>query len=337
MDCNTCKKYIHAYLDGCLPRGMEEEIFSHIATCPACERYYEDMIEIYDRLGEPEIEVPPGFSYSWRGAVEQAAEKKRKVNYKALIPALAACVCGVFVMSVVLFNPGRFQTPSTTSGGESVSSEQHTIEGQDNGPKSALEVRPQDQSDQMYEDQAGQEDPAYAESGGGEQISNQEAPPDVSVGDDPYGMDVGGENPAAPVVVPGEEQLMPGSVDEGQLQGQAPIIGKANIVIVDAKNKVTKQEFLNYVHTAYPETDLNKPPNEENTTNLTGEDEGLDDPGFVPEVGEAASSSPVIPAVVLTDMETSVLIQANEGILNSILEAFQLEKVSGTETIEILF
>lgn len=132
MNCNVCKKLINTYLDGYLPSGREEEIFHHISDCPKCERYYEDLIEVYDQLHEADREVPYGFSYAWREAVEQVARKKRKVNYKVLIPALAACVCGVFVMSMLVFGTGGYK-PMPNMGESALSLEYKMQNGQQNG------------------------------------------------------------------------------------------------------------------------------------------------------------------------------------------------------------
>ncbi len=101
MNCNKCKKWIHLYLDGALGPDQEDLFFSHIENCPECASYYEDMVWMLRRMPEEEAGLPGGFSNRWRGAVARLGQPARRVNYKVLVPALAACLCGVFVVSAV--------------------------------------------------------------------------------------------------------------------------------------------------------------------------------------------------------------------------------------------
>lgn len=108
MNCTQCKKLINTYLDGYLSGESEREMFRHIEACPQCTRYYEEISTVFDRLEDPDVEVPRGFRYAWQDEIARAAHKKRRPNYKVLIPALAACACGVVLVSVMVFGAGGY-------------------------------------------------------------------------------------------------------------------------------------------------------------------------------------------------------------------------------------
>lgn len=108
MNCTLCKKLINTYLDGYLPEEREQDMFRHIEACPECARYYNELMEIFDHLEETDMDVPQGFRYAWQNEISHTANKKRRANYKVLIPALAACACGVVIMSVMIFGAGGY-------------------------------------------------------------------------------------------------------------------------------------------------------------------------------------------------------------------------------------
>ncbi len=108
MNCTKCRKQIHLYMDGYLPHEKEDDLFAHLDACPGCRGYYDDIYYMYESMEEPELEPPYGFSQSWRDAVEQRAHGKRRTNFKVLIPAVAACVCGLLVVTTVFGRSGSF-------------------------------------------------------------------------------------------------------------------------------------------------------------------------------------------------------------------------------------
>lgn len=110
MNCTLCKKLINTYLDGYLPQDREQDMFNHIEACPECANYFDELMEIFGHLEEPDMDVPQGFRYAWRNEISHAAGKKRRANYKVLIPALAACACGVVIMSVMIFGAGGYNS-----------------------------------------------------------------------------------------------------------------------------------------------------------------------------------------------------------------------------------
>lgn len=125
MNCKQCKKLINAYLDGYLPAQRERELFTHLDSCVDCQQYYDEMFLIYENLEDVERDVPLGFRANWRTAVEESSPKKKGINFKVMIPAFAACVCGLFVITAVvrgqplnqLFSVGEI-AGTVQSGGE---------------------------------------------------------------------------------------------------------------------------------------------------------------------------------------------------------------------------
>ena len=106
MTCGKCKKWINLYVDGYLPPAQEDILFAHMEECEDCARYYDDLLYILDMTEEEDRGIPPYFSERWRREVFAGAEKKGRPHYKALIPALAAALCCVFVISAVFAKNG---------------------------------------------------------------------------------------------------------------------------------------------------------------------------------------------------------------------------------------
>ncbi|MEA5003385.1 MAG: hypothetical protein VB081_07790 [Christensenella sp.] len=104
MTCRQCKNLINEYFDGNI--RVKSEIMSHIASCPRCEKYYRQMLKI-DRQLKRRVDqpIPEEFHYAWRNAVQRQPRKK-KFQYKFLIPALAGALCCVFVITA--FATGGF-------------------------------------------------------------------------------------------------------------------------------------------------------------------------------------------------------------------------------------
>lgn len=111
MTCRQCKNLINEYLDGNL--GLKSEIMQHIASCPRCEKYYRQMVKINRTLTHQSAQaVPQDFCYSWRNEIQRHPRKKR-FQYKILIPALAGALCCVFVITA--FATGGFTIHSQNS------------------------------------------------------------------------------------------------------------------------------------------------------------------------------------------------------------------------------
>jgi hypothetical protein len=95
-------------MDGYLPHEKEDGLFAHLDACPGCRGYYDDICYIYESMENPETEPPYGFSQRWREAVGQRVNGRRRTNFKVLIPAVAACVCGLLVVTTVFGRSGSF-------------------------------------------------------------------------------------------------------------------------------------------------------------------------------------------------------------------------------------
>lgn len=103
----VCKEYearISALIDDELSARERIEVLEHIAQCPACKAYWEDLLSIRDALRAQEG-VPAGFADAVMARVRVTAQEKvsdRKVlrfpQWKRLA-ALTAC-CAVVVLGI---------------------------------------------------------------------------------------------------------------------------------------------------------------------------------------------------------------------------------------------
>ena len=61
----TCEEYealISALLDGALADEDREELMAHMAGCPACQAYLDDLVAIRTALSGLEGKAPAGFT-----------------------------------------------------------------------------------------------------------------------------------------------------------------------------------------------------------------------------------------------------------------------------------
>ena len=103
-----CKEYearINALIDDELNVSERIEVLEHIAQCPACKAYWEDLLSMRDMLRGQECSAPVGFSDAVMARVrvtkqDKATEKKvlRFPQWKRFA-ALAAC-CAVVALGV---------------------------------------------------------------------------------------------------------------------------------------------------------------------------------------------------------------------------------------------
>jgi predicted anti-sigma-YlaC factor YlaD len=108
MGCGKFRKQFHLYIDGYLSHGEEDILFAQLDVCEDCRQYYDDISFMYENLEEADAEPPYGFSENWRYAVEEYSHKKRRTSLKVIIPAVAACVCGLLVVTTVFGGRGSF-------------------------------------------------------------------------------------------------------------------------------------------------------------------------------------------------------------------------------------
>ncbi len=148
MTCRQCKNLINEYFDG--DTRVKNEVMAHIASCSRCEKYYRQMLKI-DRQLKRRIEqpVPDEFRYAWRNEIRRQP-KKKKFQYKFLIPALAGALCCVFVITA--FATGGFTIHSQSN--VMLSGAQHNDEAVAAAPEAADEPAAKDAG----EDGAAQEE-----------------------------------------------------------------------------------------------------------------------------------------------------------------------------------
>lgn len=104
-----CEKYepwISAFLDGELSGKDRAELMEHMAACPSCQRYFDDLVAIHDALDQEEAPVPEGFAEQLIARVgETEQEKPRKVikvSHWRQWTAMAAC-CALALLGLWSF------------------------------------------------------------------------------------------------------------------------------------------------------------------------------------------------------------------------------------------
>ena len=78
----------------------------HMAACPSCQRYFDDLVAIHDALDQEEAPVPEGFAEQLMARVgETEQEKPRKVikvSHWRQWTAMAAC-CALALLGLWSF------------------------------------------------------------------------------------------------------------------------------------------------------------------------------------------------------------------------------------------
>jgi len=95
---DPCEKYepwISAFLDGELSGEDRAELMEHMAACPSCQRYFDDLVAIHDALDQEEAPVPEGFAEQLMARVGETEQEKPRKAIKASHwrrwTAMAAC------------------------------------------------------------------------------------------------------------------------------------------------------------------------------------------------------------------------------------------------------
>ena len=77
----SCEEYealISAFLDGELSEAERSELSEHLPACPACQRYFDDLVAIHDALEQEEVPVPEGFAEAVMARVGETPQEKAK-------------------------------------------------------------------------------------------------------------------------------------------------------------------------------------------------------------------------------------------------------------------
>lgn len=171
----SCEEYealISAFIDGALAEEDRGALMEHMASCPACQQYFDDQIAIHDALESLEVPAPAGFA-------EQVMEHVRLTPQSATGPerpekkitafprwrrwaALAAC-CAVAALGVWAFG-GQDAAEDAAVFQNAVT---HSSAGDEAGQDTARDL-PAAQSEEQGKDRAANEEYGL--------LSGQEAP-----------------------------------------------------------------------------------------------------------------------------------------------------------------
>jgi hypothetical protein len=129
MNCKKLQKLLSAYMDGELAKFEQDEVFAHLAGCPACQErldHYKRIEIAYRTLDKPE--VPADFLQQVKARIASGTEKpdREPVLGRALwdalfrpayakVPLGLAVVAAVIVMAVMLLRP--ISGPAPVDGG----------------------------------------------------------------------------------------------------------------------------------------------------------------------------------------------------------------------------
>lgn len=95
----TCEEYealISAFLDGELSGEERAETAAHLAACPVCQQYFDDLVAIHDALDREEAPLPEGFAGTVMARVRETPQEKPEKKVIAFPhwkrwAAMAAC------------------------------------------------------------------------------------------------------------------------------------------------------------------------------------------------------------------------------------------------------
>lgn len=115
----SCEEYealISAFLDGELSEAERSELSEHLPACPACQRYFDDLVAIHDALEQEEVPVPEGFAEAVMARVGETPQEKAKSKVIRFPrwrrwAALAAC-CAIAAAGLWSARTGGVKTAS---------------------------------------------------------------------------------------------------------------------------------------------------------------------------------------------------------------------------------
>ena len=96
--CDEYQALISPWLDGALPEEEADALREHLAVCPDCQRYYDDLMAIRDNF--PSVEetaVPEGFADGVMAAVRADKAAHRRRRRRRMLP-VAACAAVVLLL-----------------------------------------------------------------------------------------------------------------------------------------------------------------------------------------------------------------------------------------------
>ena len=100
----ACKEFetrISALIDDELPAAERPEVMAHLAECPACKAYWEELLAVGEILREETTPAPAGFSEAVMVRVRETRQERKLVAFPVWksVAAIAAC-CTIAVLGV---------------------------------------------------------------------------------------------------------------------------------------------------------------------------------------------------------------------------------------------
>ena len=106
--CDEYQALISPWLDGALPEEEADALREHLAVCPDCQRYYDDLMAIRDDFpSAEETAVPEGFADGVMAAVRADKAAHRRRRRRRMLP-VAACAAVVLLLGSGGYLSGMF-------------------------------------------------------------------------------------------------------------------------------------------------------------------------------------------------------------------------------------
>jgi len=99
----SCKRYrqqLSELADGVLGEEDRAALQAHLADCPACRAYYEDLLAIHGVLGKPDT-APAGFARRVADLAAETPQRTRTPRRRWVVPAAIAACC--LLLAIRLF------------------------------------------------------------------------------------------------------------------------------------------------------------------------------------------------------------------------------------------
>ncbi len=118
MDCKIIEKMFQKYMDDELEPEAESEIERHISGCPDCAEKYAGLVQMKRGLSSVEDEpLPIGFHNAWTAKLQElpAGKAAGKNRFSKYMPAFAAGIAAVVIVSAALLSGVLTQAPGTAN------------------------------------------------------------------------------------------------------------------------------------------------------------------------------------------------------------------------------
>ena len=110
--CEEFRELISGFLDDALSPEERVELMAHLADCPQCKAYFDDLLGIHEAIAEEEIHAPQGFAQSVMAGLPDQEAKPRKTPLAARILAAAACFMFIFTGIWMVGGQPRQEAPA---------------------------------------------------------------------------------------------------------------------------------------------------------------------------------------------------------------------------------